>query len=287
MKTKQNKTIMNDNIPFCDKRVYVAKHIIPDITRNLNRFPLMEQQVLTIDNIRDLDVKEPHLITISMAKDKYLLFLTTIKGKPYCLFINRENDHYFYCKFRFDIELYSGTLFIGEFFKNDKGSWSYYIEDIHYLGSKSMKTVPFSERLEMICNTLKSRYTWDEFMNICHLEIKPYFMYNYLEKIKDCKYLEKLYFVPELFFDPVKVINLESVIKVDQPVLDPGHKMLTFKKSDQPDIYTLVDDQGVDHGIASVKTLEQSKYIRNHFKNNNVYRVKCKFNSVFKKWTIV
>jgi hypothetical protein len=278
---------MNDNIPFCDKRVYLANHMIPDITRNLNRFPLISQEYKNIERMSDINAKEPHLITINMAKDKYLLFLTTIRGKQYCLFINQENNQYFYCKFRFNIELYSGTLFTGEFFKNDKGSWSYYIEDLHYLESKSMERVPFSKRLENIYNTLKMRYTWDEMMNICHLEIKPYFTYNYLEKIKECNYLSNLYFIPESFFDSVKIVNLDSVITIDKPEKDHGYKMLTFKTTEQPDIYTLTDDSGIDHGIASIKTLEQSKFVRNFFKNNNVYRAKCKYNTSFKKWTLM
>jgi hypothetical protein len=285
MKPKQNKT-MNDNIPFCDKRVYLANHMIPDITRNLNRFPLITQEYRVVENMRDLNVNDPHLVTINMTKDKYILFLTTIKNRQYCLFINQTNNQYFYCKFRFDMELYSGTLFTGEFFKNDKDSWSYYIEDIHYLESKSMERIPFSKRLENIYNTLKSRYTWDEMMNICHLEIKPYFTYNYLEKIRECNYISNLYFIPELFADPVKIINLKSVINVDTPELDQGYKILTFRTTDQPDIYTLTDDTNVDHGIASIKTLEQSKFVRNFLKDNKFYKTKCKYNSTFKKWTL-
>lgn len=278
---------MNNNVLFCDKRVYLTDHLIADITRNLNYFPLITQEKINITELKHLNVEKPHLLTISMNKTKYILFLTTIKNRQYCLFINQEKKHYFYCKFRFDIELFSGTLFIGEFFKNDKDSWSFFIEDIHYHSGNTQENVPFSERLELIYNTLKTRYTWDEMMNICHLEIKPYFMYYYLEKIKDCTYLDELYFIPESFFDPIKVINLDTIIKIDKIEENKDIKTLTFTNGGQPDIYMLSDDQGVDHGIASVKTMEQSKFLRNYLKKNDKYRAKCKYNPVFKKWTLL
>jgi hypothetical protein len=276
-----------NSIPFCDKRVYIANHIIPEITRELNRYPLIPQKYVEITNNK-ININEKCLVTISMTSEKYILFLTKIKGFEYCLFINQLNKEYFYCKFRFNVELYAGTLFLGEFFKNDNGSWSYYIEDIHYLENKSMQKVPFSERIESIYNVLKSRYTWDEMMNICHLEIKPYFMYNYLEKIRDCKYIDKLYFIPESFNDSIKVIKIENEIeKINSSSNSNVNNVqfLTFKQTSKPDIYMLTNDRGIDHGIAAIKSIEQSKFIRNYFRNNTVYRTQCTFNSIFKKWT--
>lgn len=278
---------MNKNIFFCDKRIYLADHLVDDITKNLNHFPLITQEKINISNLKELDMSNPQLLTISMSDTKYILFLTTINNRQYCFFINQEKKHYFYCKFRFDVELFSGTIFIGEFFKNDKDSWSFYIEDLHYYEGKTQENVPFSERLELIYNTLKSRYTWDELMNICHLEIKPYFMYYYLEKIKDYTFLDNLYFVPESFFDPIKVINLDVIIKIDKIEEDKGVKMLIFTNGGQPDIYNLTDNHGNDYGIASVKTIEQSKFLRNYLRNNNEYRAKCKYNPIFKKWTLL
>jgi len=278
---------MNDSIPFCDKRVYIADHLIPEITNNLKRFPLICQEERVVQ-FTDIDPHEHYLASISLSKEKYLLFLTSFKGKYYSFFINQEKKQYFYCKFRFNESLYSGTLFTGEFFKNDKGSWSYYIQDIHYHSSKSQKNVLFSDRLELVYQTLKNMYTWDELMNICHLEIKPYFMYYYLEKVKHHIHIDKIYFIPESFMDPIKIINLDTEIKIDNIIeVDESIKTLIFTKTDQPDIYTLVDDDGSDFGIASIKTMAQSKYIRKYLMSNEKYRGKCKYNPVFKKWMLI
>ena len=60
-----------------------------------------------------------------------------------------------------------------------------------------------------------------------------------------------------------------------------------LKLSDYSDVYWVYEiNNWKKYGIARIKTLEESKYIRNLFeKNSNDYiKIKCKWNSEFNKW---
>lgn len=277
-----------NSIPFCDSRVYIPEHIKNDIVLALNRFPIHPQETIELaDRSSFTQLQDPHLATINLTEDTYILFLTTIKGKYYSLFINLQKEQFFYCKFRFDLELYTGTLFTGQFFRNDKESWSFFIDNIHYHSRESLRDLPFSERLELIHTTLKNNYIWDELMNVCHLELKPFFMYYYLSKIQDIPSLKNIYFIPESFSDPIKMVKLDSTISIPEDKLNTGIRMLNFTQGSQPDIYNLEDDAGVSYGVSSVKTLAQSKFLRNYLRNNKSYRGKCKLHPVFNKWMLI
>ena len=95
------------------------------------------------------------LVTLSTFGKKFILFLSTYKNKNYCIFINKKNEIMVISRFRFNIDLFSGTLFDGEFIKEVDGNWVYIINDIAYHKGKNIITLNFKERYEIIKYILK------------------------------------------------------------------------------------------------------------------------------------
>ena len=52
---------------------------------------------------------------------------------------------------------------------------------------------PLSQRLNLVYDILKNFYKWDEYMNVCQIKIRSYFLYEHLEKVTN----QNVYFYPE------------------------------------------------------------------------------------------
>ena len=130
-----------------------------------------------------------------------------IKGKKYCLFIEKKdntNIKIYSLKFRFDSILYNGTIFEGILTLNNKHCWIYFITDIYCMSGNIINNLPFSKRLNLISEILKTKYKYDDFMNVCHIQIQSFFLYHHLEMIKKNSNKE-LVFHPE--YDSIKYIH--------------------------------------------------------------------------------
>lgn len=73
------------------------------------------------------------------------------------------------------------------------------------------------------------------------------------------------------------------------PELDENSKLVWLRKTDQPDIYDLYENENSQekYGIAYVPTMAISKMLRNVFKNINVVTsvcFLCKYDTNFQKW---
>lgn len=263
----------NNMYQFCDKKAIFLEDI------NLQHFSFNHRHKfidLTLDNIESLS--EPHLVTLEANGIPFTLFLITIKGKKFCIMYDEKLKKYISVKFRFSPELYKGTVFKGDLRKNEHGQWFYYIHDMTYhLGEICMKQ--FSTRIKTIYDILKNHYKWDEYMNICQIKIRSYFLYEHLEKVKD----EIVYFYPEKGNKVYKWIpnGKQSVKKnkKDDIIIAELHK------TDKPDVYQIYH-QGELLGNALIRTLKLSKELFYLFRKHKCekYNVECKFNEKFQKW---
>lgn len=89
--------------------------------------------------------------------------------------------------------------------------------------------------------------------------------------------------------EPISIIETS----IEKHLIDPSStsQVLYLSKSSDPDIYNLYETSNIltskKLGIALIPNLSTSKLIRNAFKNTNItstIKVKCEFNSIFKKW---
>ena len=126
---------------FCNKE-------IDNVTNNqMKEYILNNMKMKTNINFNDRYAKiyneqyrknlnNPHIICLKTSGTPYLLFLTQINDTNYCFLIDKKiKDGYLYPKiflvhYRFNEELFNGTLFEVELIRDKNQEWSLIIGDI-------------------------------------------------------------------------------------------------------------------------------------------------------------
>ena len=178
------------DVQFCDHMSIkidfnIKRQLILKLKSILEYGHLDQRSTLTSSSPPD-DQQSEYLITVKLpVSSSFYLLVTIIDAVPLTVFINKSNHSEMYSvKFRFDKEIYQkDTLFEGDLYLNNRNTWSFYISDI------SARTMDFGERLLLINSIIKTKYTWDIMMNVCHLEIKPFFLKEQLDKKSSVKIL--------------------------------------------------------------------------------------------------
>lgn len=277
-------------IKFADKKGYLIqqyelKQLLTSSLHDIGYPKCLETKVSLLNDDSIHQLKEiQHLITTNYCGKPYLLYLTELNCKKYCVFcdLNQDQIQYIMIKFRFDSKLYKGTLFLGEFMYDENKKSVFYIKDIFCYKGKTVQN-KLSERLSMIYEILRTEYLYDDYMNVSQLRLKSYFLYSNLKKVKDVNKAKILYFVPETKDYPVLEFNVDHKAKRQQ-VIKEKTKMFEIKKGDDVDIYYLFDKK-IKIGIAAVTSLRVSNFCKSLFLNpSDKIMVKCKFNDNFNKW---
>ena len=93
------------------------------------------------------NLNNPHIVCLKSSGTPYLLFCTQINDTNYCFLIDKKiKDGYEYPKifvvhYRFDPELFNGTLFEVELIRDNNQDWSLLIGDIYTMSGVSLKSV--------------------------------------------------------------------------------------------------------------------------------------------------
>jgi len=282
----------NNQIKFCDKKAsYLNSNILQEICKQL-KFKYgynLGDKNLTILNNSNINClkKDTHLVSFNLQGNFFLLFLTIIKGRKYCLFIEKKKNNnikIYSVKFRFDSELYNGTLFEGILTMNNKQCWIYFINDIYCMSGNKMNKIPFSKRLESISNILKMNYKYSDFMNVCHIQIQSFFLYHHLEMIKENSN-KQLIFHPE--HNTTKFIYyLNEVVKTTSHTINQN-VVFEIRQTSLPDVYELWcfnKNKLSKNSIATISSLKTSLFVRKIFKENSSRKtlyVLCQYQQKF------
>lgn len=262
-----------NKINFCNKIVYENQNISKKIIQKLNKLNIFEKnKKILITEIPEGD----YLVSLKVGR-KFLLFITTIFNKKFSFLIDVKNKNVLMCRFRFNDELYTDTLFSGEITKNIKNQWTFYISDLILLEKKNQRNENISTKIEKIYDILKNRYIYDEFLNIINLEIIPFFFKDYIEKIN----LDtKIYFLSDNTIE-IKKMKITSK-KIFQKNIENNIKEFLIKKGNFPDVYYINENE-----ILFVKDIQQSHYLKKLFENNKTgIKMKCIYNNEFNKWSL-
>jgi hypothetical protein len=129
-------------------------------------------------------LNDQYKVCINTFGHKYLLFLTKYEHKNNSIFINKKKGDMIMVRFRFDNDIFNNTLFDGELIKNNKNEWVYVITDIiSYTNEYVSKSRTLSERRKLLKDIIENKYSKDETINFCHIDIKKYFNLKYLDDI--------------------------------------------------------------------------------------------------------
>jgi len=247
------------------------------------------------------NLNNPHIFCVKSSGTPYLLFCTQINDINYSFLIDKKvKDGYEYPKifivhYRFDPELFQGTLFEVELTRDKHNSWSILIGDIYYNSGKSLKNKQIHDRMNDCNDILENKYIDDSFCNICPLSIKRYFDIQQVEEVIN-DFIPKLtYRVKGFYFVPLKTSYSKILYLLKEndykKVNSVNKSLISFRiiKTVKPDIYELYlyNDQRssiIKHSYATVKNIEKSQWLKELTEKNDECIVECKFNQRFKKW---
>lgn len=136
-----------------------------NVNKNINNIGTFKIQskyysFLNKKNLNSLQNYKFFVLLKSFGKN-YILFLTNINEKNYCIFINKKNNVMNIVNMKFSEELFTGTLFDGEIVKNENNKYIFLINDIPYYKGKSQITKNYEERNELLEEILENEYISD------------------------------------------------------------------------------------------------------------------------------
>ncbi len=315
-------------ISFCDKTAFniksddlkkkimetiESKYNLRIITKHFDKF-----DPKYMNNINS----NPHLICVRSNGNPYFLYLTKIDFVNYCIFIDKKiQQGYFYPRMivthlHFEDELFQDTIFDGEMIKQVNDKWVFIVNDLIVNKGIYLTNINLVKRLNILYTLLKNEYSQDD-VDVCVIRVKKYFKYDEIETvfkkhIPALKYTCRgIYFKPlflrfrdilvnfdDTLITKVQRTKFKSFLLMDdlkeeeEPVVVEEKKQRKFyvKKTSNPDVYDLFEQDNTFVDIACLPSLKLSKYMRNVFTGKNIIdkvEITFEFSERFKKWTPV
>lgn len=251
-------------------------------------------------NVNDLN-RNPYLLTFQTNGTPFYLYLTTLNGMKFSLFVNYQNPYnieLINVKLRFNEELYNDTIIDGELMMNDKGNWIYMLNNILYNKSNYIGNKYLGFRISVLSDILRNAYKFDDFLNPCHLQLRSYFLFNHLELLSTTQN-NNLLLVPEYSNKPILAFNIKNLDKNERMIknLALNKNNLETKKfyviaTDVPDVFKLYnteqDNPETFQGIGCISTRGQSFYMKKLFdekdQNQKGLWINFNYNKHLKGW---
>jgi len=264
---------------FCHKKYIVLdeqtkKGIIEQFTSRFRFGGVRYEELTDVNNLNP-----NYLISFDKTnKINCLLFITTFNNKKYSVFIIENNIYS--VKFRFDASLYNGTLISGEISRNKKGCWVFYVNDMLYYMGNYVQQLQLSNRLEMCHDLLRNKYTYDDFMNVCHVQMKSYFIFNHLTFVSnDCR----LIFHPEYSNNITYYYNVKiNDTKENEEVVKD--RQFKIKRKDENTYDMFIPETNKHFGLLGITSIEMSKYLTKQFEDSYEVLLRCKYSSTVNTW---
>ena len=143
---------------------------------------------LTPNLLRNIS-NHPHLMSLQTLGNPYLLFLTRVNGINCCFFVDKKvKSGYTFpriicVKYRFDDQLYDGTIFWGELVRDNQQRWMFILSDILvHLGIK-LKDKNIIYKTELMYKILTNQFKPDPIIDVCPLQVKKLFSYREFDKL--------------------------------------------------------------------------------------------------------
>ena len=210
----------------------------------------------------------PHLVSVRTNGNPYLLYLTKFNFVNQCIFIDKKiQSGYYYprmiiSKFRFEDELFEGTLLDGEMVKDKDGIWIYVINDI--IGHKGiyLDNVNLVKRLNILYNLLNNQYIKDEY-DVCVFQVKKYFTYSEIEIVMEEFIPQLKYTCRGMYFKPLFLKFRDILFNFDDTLI----QKVMRKKYKSVSNFLLIEDK--EKIVASESQRSLHKVSSMHLTNPN------------------
>lgn len=182
---------LTEHISFCDRK---ADNVRSDELKAKILNSLQEKYHIDISfkpynllkptRIQCVD-KHPHILSLRTVGNSYFLYLTHIDGVNYCFYIDKKVDapKHIYprmlsVKYRFDDDLFAGTLFDGELICDVEGRWYFILSDVLVYKDQILTSRTITTKMELIYFILQNNYKPDMVLDICPFQVKKLFTYK-------------------------------------------------------------------------------------------------------------
>lgn len=304
------------NISFCDKIGMNIKSedfkqiILTQLEDNyglriLNKHFEIFRQDISIEKMS----KNPYMFCLKSNGNPYFMYLTKVNNINTCIMIDKKiQQGYFLPRMiivhqMFDDKLFENTLFDGEMVKDKSKIWIYLINDIYVHCNEHLSDINLIKRHNIMYRIFDNMYTDNKLY--FKIQIKKLFdlseIYTAINEFQNkMNYTSRgLLFKPLFikfrdilynFDDSLVKQNIKTKLSTINEFIETdlaSERIFTIKNTQIPDIYNLYDKNEYI-GNASVNSLSVSKFCFNLFKDTSlqdVFIVKCKYNTDFQKWT--
>ena len=292
---------------FCDKEIDNVtnndmKQYILDNLKTKSGLQYTSKYAKIYNDNFSKNLNNPHLVCLKSIGSPYFLYCTQINDVNYCFLIDKKiKDGYkfpkiFLVHYRFESEIFNGTLFETELLRDNCNKWHLLLGDIYIYRGEKLDNKQITERMNIINDIILNKYIDDTFCNICPIKIKRYFDINQIKYITE-EFIDKLdYRVRGLYFVPLKT----SYAKILYIFKDDEYKKSNYKnkttinfkivKTIKPDVYELylnneTKSSIIKHSYASIPNIKTSLWLKELFDQKEDIIVECKLNKRFNKWT--
>jgi hypothetical protein len=286
-----------DNVTNNDMKQYILDNLY---TKSGLRYNSKYAKIYN-ENYKN-NLNNAHLVCLKSIGSPYFLFCTQINDVNYCFLIDKKiKDGYkfpkiFLVHYRFNSEIFNGTLFEVELLRDNCNKWHLLIGDIYINKGEKLDTKQITERMNIVNNIFMNEYSNDSFCNICPIMIKKYFDYSDIDYIINDFIPNLNYRVRGLYFIPLK----STYAKILYFFNDNEYKEINYRKKNKnisfriikslkPDIYDLyLNNENkssiIKHSFASIPNIKTSKWIQELTSKKNDVNVECYLNKEFNKW---
>lgn len=267
----------------------------------------------------------PYITSLKSDGNPYLLFLTRLNNVNTCIMIDKKiQQGYFLPRMiiihlQFTDNLFDDTIFDGEMIKDNNNNWVFIINDLYALSGQHTNEQNVIKRINQVYQILQTQFVVNE-DDLFNVQVKKYFKCDDIEDMIEIFKQTVPYSSRGVIFKPMflrfkdilynfnnSLINYKVRTKVGNTneFIEINHKKdeniqanvpssyidineFNIKKTDIPDVYELHDSENKLVGNACVNKMQVSKFLSDLFENSNInskFKVKCVYNSKFKKWT--
>ena len=292
---------------FCDKEIDNVtnndmKQYILDNLKTKSGLQYTSKYAKIYNDNFSKNLNNPHLVCLKSIGSPYFLYCTQINDVNYCFLIDKKiKDGYkfpkiFLVHYRFESEIFNGTLFETELLRDNCNKWHLLLGDIYIYKGEKLDTKQITERMNIINDIILNKYIDDTFCNICPIKIKRYFDINQIKYITE-EFIDKLdYRIRGLYFVPLKT----SYAKILYMFNDDEYKKSNYKnkttinfkivKTIKPDVYELylnneTKSSIIKHSYATIPNIKTSLWLKELFDQKEDIIVECKLNKRFNKWS--
>ena len=279
------------------KKFYTEYHYNTDYRYNV----IKDVAQISISELqKNQNRQEKFISTVNFGGIKVLLYLTRMDGINVCIYMDRLKRKMYITNYRFEDEVFNGTLFTGELIQRNDNKHLFVIEDlVVHNNTNILKTHNIIQRLGIVKEILDTKYTEDINLDTYYFSIKNIYLYDKPEELvkyyTNCKEIVNsvigyIYFPSISYYMGISYyfLNLENEEEDEKEKLYDTDKEFCFsiKDSGHPEIYHLyLKNQKNAIGIARLPTLESSRFINElvYGQEKDIY-VMCRFDKNFQKW---